>query len=210
MLDMITKDIMQCTSDMHAIADTGKYSLEAQVRAFDLLEKVMDFMEGSMAGPAEERGGAVSAWLSALGPAEDFCSAYEQLKDVLEKSYDGECLKAAAEEALKVFVETEVAAAAKAEFAEKVHECAKETFEIWQHGGYFARHKALRRLRALAGFRLESSRIGNYVAKTFDLMNEARMAHARSQQAVFAADSSYKVRPGVYADIYRYISKIKK
>ncbi len=210
MLDMITKDIMQCTSDMHAIADTGKYSLEAQVRAFDLLEKVMDFMEGSMAGPAEERGGAVSAWLSALGPAEDFCSAYEQLKDVLEKSYDGECLKAAAEEALKVFVETEVAAAAKAEFAEKVHECAKETFETWQHCGYFARHRALRRLRSLAGFRLESSRIGNYVAKTFDLMNEARMAHARSQQAVFSADSSYKIRPGVYADIYRYICKIKK
>ena len=205
---MMTKDIMQCTSDMQTIAETGKYSLEAQVRAFDLLEGILAFMEGLPAGTEESSGGVVSTWFSALGPAEEFCRTYEELAEVLKTVYDEEDLKGAAEEALRTFKNSEILAAARAEYAEKVHECAKETFEIWQHCGYFARQRALRRLRTLAGFRLESSRIGNYVAKTFDLMNEARIANARSQQAVFSANASYKVRPGLYADIYKYMKHI--
>lgn len=207
---MMTKDIMQCTSDMLAIGDGGKFTLQAQVRAFDLLEKITDLPEGGVVGPADVYSDTVATWCSALGPAEEFCRTYEQLAEVLEKSYDHERLLAEAEDHLKVFIDAEKAAGAKAEFAEKVHECAKETFDIWQNGGYFSRQKALRRLRSLAGFRLESSRIGNYVAKTFDLMNEARMSHARSQQAVFAANASYKVKPGVYADIYRCMNQIRK
>lgn len=206
----MTKDIMQCTSDMQIIAETGKYSLEAQVRAFDLLEKILAFMEGTPSCSEARCGDTVATWFSALGPAEEFCRTYEQLADVLRELYDNEYLKNAADEALKAFKDAEILAAARAAYAEKVHECAKETFEIWQHCGYFARQKALRRLRILAGFRLESNRIGNYVAKTFDLMNEARMAHARSQQAVFSANASYKVRPGVYTDIYKCMNKIKR
>ena len=60
---------------------------------------------------------------------------------------------------------------------------------------------ALRRLRSLAGFRLESNRIGNYVAKTFDLMNEAQAASARAQQALFAANVTYKIKSGLYSRI---------
>jgi hypothetical protein len=59
----------------------------------------------------------------------------------------------------------------------------------------------LRRLRSLAGFRLESDRIGNFVAKTFDLMNEAQSAQARAQQALFSANVSYKIKPGLYSRI---------
>lgn len=207
---MITKDIMQCTSDMLDIAECGKYTLAAQTRAFDLLEKITDLPEGGLVGPADVYSDTVATWCSSLGPAEEFCREYKRLEEMLEKSYDQDQLMTDAEEALKDFVAAEKVAGAKAVFAEKVHECAKETFEIWQNGGYFARQKALRKLRSLAGFRLESSRIGNYVAKTFDLMNEARMAHARSQQAVFAANASYKVKPGVYADIYRCMNQIKR
>ena len=96
---------------------------------------------------------------------------------------------------------TKKSAEKKAATLTDLHECAKDTFDIWQNGGLFARQKALRILRAKAGFRLEHKRIGNYVAKTFDLMNEARSAYARAQQLLFAADMSYKIRPGIYADI---------
>ena len=82
-----------------------------------------------------------------------------------------------------------------------LHDCAKRTYEVWTDAGFFARQKALRILRQKAGFRLESKRIGNYVAKTFDLMNEAAAAYARAQQALFAADRSYKIRPGIYGEI---------
>ena len=74
---------------------------------------------------------------------------------------------------------------------------------IWQAQGIFARKRALRELRERAGFRLESHRIGNYVAKTFDLMNEAQVRFARAQQALFAADFRYKIKPEIHAGIYR-------
>lgn len=86
------------------------------------------------------------------------------------------------------------------------HEFAKETFHTWQTAGIFMRKRALKALRERAGFKLESHRIGNYVAKTFDLMNEAQMRFARAQQAVFASDVTYKVQPGLFgkiADILR-------
>ena len=53
----------------------------------------------------------------------------------------------------------------------------------------------------MAGFRLESDRIGNFVAKTFDLMNEAQAAQARAQQALFSANVSYKIKSGLYSRI---------
>ena len=89
-----------------------------------------------------------------------------------------------------------------------LHEYAKYTFDIWQNKGLFARQKAIRVLRQKAGFRLETKRIGNYVAKTFDLMNEARSEYARAQQALFAADMSYKVKPGVYLEIRKQLGSL--
>lgn len=70
------------------------------------------------------------------------------------------------------------------------------------------RRRALRDLRERAGFKLESHRIGNYVAKTFDLMNEAYARFARAQQAVFAADVSYKCKEGTYKSIYDILKSI--
>ena len=70
---MMTKDIMQCTSDMLAIGDGGKFTLQAQVRAFDLLEKITDLPEGDVVGPADVYSDTVATWCSALGPAEEFC-----------------------------------------------------------------------------------------------------------------------------------------
>ena len=94
--------------------------------------------------------------------------------------------------------------------AASLHEFAKEVFEIWQTQGIFARKRALKELRERAGFRLESHRIGNYVAKTFDLMNEAQARFARAQQALFSADVRYKIRPGVYARIYEVLTDKNK
>ena len=72
---------------------------------------------------------------------------------------------------------------------------------IWQTAGIFARRRALNELRERAGFRLEAHRIGNYVAKTFDLMNEAQAEFARAQQARFKADISYKIKLDSYTGI---------
>jgi hypothetical protein len=119
----------------------------------------------------------------------------------LENTCDEDALRAEAQIRLRPFEKALEDAALLSAQRVALHQCAKETFEIWQTGGFFARQSALRRLRSLAGFRLESNRIGNYVAKTFDLMNEAQAASARAQQALFAANVSYKIKPGLYARI---------
>ena len=200
-LSMISKELVQCTEDMCQAAQNGKISLDACVRAYDLLEKIMDLPDGGSVGPADIYSDTMATWCSSLGPAEEFCAEYRRLAPALEKAHDEDALKAEALARLKPFEKAlEDAAMLSAERA-ALHQCAKETFEIWQSGGFLARQRALRKLRTLAGFRLESNRIGNYVAKTFDLMNEAQAAYARAQQALFSANVSYKIKSGLYARI---------
>ncbi len=198
---MISKELVQCTEDMRQAAQSGKITLDACVRAYDLLEKIMDLPDGGSVGPADIYSDTVATWCSSLGPAEDFCSEYARLAQVLENAYDEDCLRHEAQERLKPFEKALEDAALRSSRKTELHRCAKETFEIWQKGGFFARQSALRRLRAMAGFRLESDRIGNYVAKTFDLMNEAQTEYARAQQALFSENVAYKVKSGLYSRI---------
>lgn len=198
---MISKELVQCTEDMRQAAQDGRISLDACVRAYDLLEKIMDLPDGGFVGPADVYSDTVATWCSFLGPAEEYCSEYKKQAAVLDAAYDGQSLATEAQERLKPLEKALEDAALLSTERVALHQCAKETFEIWQNGGFFARQSALRRLRTIAGFRLESNRIGNYVAKTFDLMNEAQSAYARAQQALFSANVSYKIKPGLYARI---------
>ena len=200
-LSMISKELVQCTEDMRQAAQNGKISLDACVRAYDLLEKIMDLPDGGAVGPADIYSDTIATWCSSLGPAEEYCSEYRRLAPALESAYDEDALKQEASDRMKPYEDALEEAALRSAKKAELHQCAKETFEIWQKGGFMARQSALRKLRTLAGFRLESERIGNYVAKTFDLMNEAQAAYARAQQALFSANVSYKIRPGVYARI---------
>lgn len=179
---MLNELIKRCAADMDAAAVSGKISLDEQVRAYDLLEALLD-----PSGPqvAEDAAQAYLQAYSANAPTVDVFALKVELEARLEP------LRAAMNDA-----RFEAAAAAS------LHEFAKEVFDTWQHAGIFARRRALRELRERAGFRLESHRIGNYVAKTFDLQNEAQTRFSRAQQAVFAADVTYKIKPGTYAAIY--------
>ncbi len=204
---MFAKDLIQCTADMKAAAETGRWTLDAQVRAYDLLEKILDLPEGGMVGPSDVYSDTVATWCSSLGPAEDFCNEYRRSAVALKEAYDEEALKLEASRMVRPLEEAVENARFKAAAAASLHEFAKETFGIWQTGGVFSRRRALRELRERAGFRLESERIGNYVAKTFDLMNEAQTAFAAAQQALFAGNVSYKIKPGVCARLAELLTR---
>ncbi len=204
---MFAKDLIQCTADMKAAAETGRWTLDAQVRAYDLLEKILDLPEGGMVGPSDVYSDTVATWCSSLGPAEDFCNEYRRSAVALKEAYDEEALRLEAARVVRPLEEAVENTRFKAAAAASLHEFAKETFEIWQTGGVFSRRRALRELRERAGFRLESERIGNYVAKTFDLMNEAQTAFAAAQQALFAGNVSYKIKPGVCARLAELLTR---
>lgn len=181
--------INQCIADMRLIAQSGNWTLEAQVRAYDLLELLCDHaIEGEAAS--------------------HFCKEYDALAPALDKAYNEAALQALSAQHLQPYKAALTQAEVKVARLTDLHECAKSTFDIWQTKGLFARQKAIRIIRQKAGFRLETKRIGNYVAKTFDLMNEARAEYGRAQQILFAADVSYKIKPGVYQEIRKHLSSL--
>ena len=180
--------IARCAADMQEVAVSGKITLEAQVRAYDLLQSMSEY-------------GAVCSVVT----ADTFCRAYEACKDKLETAYDADSLKVEIEALLAPMRHAVNEARFEAAAAASLHEFAKEVWQTWQTAGVFARRRALRDLRERAGFRLESHRIGNYVAKTYDLMEDARRAYQKAQQAMFSANVEYKCRADIHSLIARKI-----
>ena len=183
------RQILQCTEDMLDIVAEGKYNLDAQARAYDLLEGLIELYDG------------VPISQSLNEAADRFRSAYEENAAILSLSFDSAALKEEAAERLKPLEDACNEARFEAAAAASLHEFAKEVYDIWQNSGVFARRRALKELRERAGFRLESHRIGNYVAKTFDLQNAAAARFAEAQQAVYKANLAYKIKPEVYGMI---------
>ena len=122
--------------------------------------------------------------------------------------YDEAALKDEAARHLKSYEDALSEARFQAASAESLHLYAKDIFEIWQNSGVFARRRALKDLRKRAGFKLESHRIGNYVAKTYDLMEAARRDFQKAQQECYAANVSYKIKPGIYSAIAENLKKL--
>lgn len=188
----ITQMLLACAKD---ISSAGPLDADALARAYDLLDALMEISEDL---PADEDFGKA---------VRTYTECYERGSGSLGERIDMQRIK---DEILRDLKEHDAAvheARFKAAAATSLHEFAKEVFETWQTAGIFARRRALRELRARAGFRLESHRIGNYVAKTFDLMNEAQGAFAKAQQARFSADTSYKIKPDTYDGIYNILHK---
>ena len=183
--------VTACTGDLAGAAESGRLDMEARVRAYDLMDRMLEVEDMLDAHPAFAEAAAA------------YCRQYE--KTGADHDMDGAMKEA--EERIAGFQARLDDARFGAAAAASLHEFAKEVFHIWQSEGIFARRRALRELRERAGFRLESHRIGNYVAKTFDLMNEAQARFAGAQQALFAADVRYKLREGTYEELYKLLKK---
>jgi len=178
--------------DLREAARSGRVTLEAQLRASDLLDSLYYAIDSGASLPES---------------APEYCVEYDDIGRAAAAAFDPAFLAEEAAMRLRPFVEAMDEARFEAAAAASLHEFAKEVHQMWQTSGIFARRRALRELRKRAGFRLESNRIGNYVAKTFDLMNEAQARFAVAQQAVFANDVSYKCRRDLYAEIASCIQK---
>lgn len=183
----------ECVRDLNDIAVSGVMSLDAQVRAYDLLAELLD--DESVVAALPDKSG-MNLYLE----------VYSALSEKVEEAFDQAALVNAVKARLAPLDRACTDARFEAAAAASLHEFAKETFQTWQTAGIFMRKRALKALRERAGFKLESHRIGNYVAKTFDLMNEAQMRFAKAQQKLFAADVTYKVQPGIYARIRKVIA----
>ena len=188
----ITQMLNACIEDLLGTAPLDPGALS---RAYDLQDQLLD-LSGHL--PTDE---------GFLAAAKAYCAGYAKHSDRLTGRYDEERIKNEVKETLDALESAVHEARFKAAGAASLHEFAKETFHTWQTAGIFARKRALNELRERAGFRLESHRIGNYVAKTFDLMNEAQAEFARAQQVRFKADITYKLKLDSYAGIQKILAR---
>lgn len=196
-LEGLSSQIDRCRADLCSAAERGRISLVEQIRAYDLTDRLLEIGKDTLEYADEILG--TSMW--------NYRVAYDARKESFEGVCCTDALVQEAENLLAPLQEKLNEARFEAASAASLHEFAKEVFDIWQTQGIFARKRALRELRERAGFRLESHRIGNYVAKTFDLMNEAQARFARAQQALYAADVRYKIKPDIYGQLMEMIPK---
>ena len=82
------RQILQCIEDMLDIVAEGKYNLDAQARAYDLLEGLIELYDG------------VPISQSLNEAADCFRSAYEENAAILSLSFDSAALKEEAAERL--------------------------------------------------------------------------------------------------------------
>ena len=176
-------------NDMVSIVEAGRWSLEAQVRAYELFEMLSD---GASPFTAEQ--------------TQEYISVYKANASALESLFDAEQLADEARAVLKVYEDELNEIRFKAAAAASLHEFTKDTYQKWQTAGLFMRKRLLKALRERAGFRLESHRIGNYVAKTYDLMEEARRSFQKAQQALYSHNVSYKCTSMLYGRIAELLS----
>lgn len=191
----LDRHVDKCKDDMCRAMARGRVSLEEQVRAYDLLNRFLELGKEAMEYADPVFGTSLY----------HFGEEYRKAGDSVNAITDVPALMREAEALLAPLQEKLDEARFEAASAASLHEFAKEVFDIWQTQGIFARKRALRELRERAGFRLESHRIGNYVAKTFDLMNEAQIRFAKAQQALYAADVRYKIKPDIYGQLMEMI-----
>ena len=93
------------------------------------------------------------------------------------------------------------------EKAEELHLMAKVAHKAQEEGGFFEKLKTLRQVRKMAGFPLERTRTGNFVARTFDLMEEARMKMREAELKMYGHNVAYKCTPDTYMKIFELLSK---
>ncbi|MBQ8644994.1 MAG: hypothetical protein IJ476_01320, partial [Bacteroidales bacterium] len=93
------------------------------------------------------------------------------------------------------------------EKAEELHLMAKVAHKAQEEGGFFEKWKTLRQVRKMAGFPLERKRTGNFVARTFDLMEEARMKMREAELKMYEHNVAYKCTPDTYMKIFELLSE---
>lgn len=196
MESILSDKINSCARDLNLISGSDKidpsFALDAIVRAYDTYDLLLSIKDDpSIIGTEFLQDGTI----------ENYIMEYSSDSEKFVKCFDLEQINGELQQRLTSLDVVLSKAEAAVRDATELHFLAKETFEIWTTKGLFARYKALRRLRKKAGFQLERNRIGNYVARTFDLMNQARTDFAKIQQLRFKADVSYKIVPDLYSKI---------
>ena len=200
-LQELAAQVLQVKEDMEEIALNGQYPVVVLLRSYDLLEKLGNWedMEYNM----QQYGKGESArFYEAL---EQYCNSYLANGERLYAIMDMEQIKMKAAAYMGPWKRRHNEALEALEKATALWEMAKVAHKAQLEGSFWEKWKTLRQVRKMAGFRLERKRTGNFVSRTFDLMQEAQTRAREAELKLYEHNVEYKCTPDSYLRIYETI-----
>lgn len=198
----LVADIGIVTDDMEHIQKTEKFSVPSVLLAYSVLERLSDVENLSyrMVQDKEWRENFIEE-------AKRYVELYPCCGEVLYRVIGDDQVKMKVAEYMLPYVNKYKEAKEEYEKAEALHLMAKVAHEAQQNGSLWEKWKTLRQVRKMAGFPLERKRTGNFVARTFDLMEEARLKMRNAELKMYEHNVAYKCTPDTYMKIFELLSE---
>ena len=200
-LQELAAQVLQVKEDMEEIALSGQYPVVVLLRSYELLEMLGSWedMEYNM----QQYGKGESAkFHEAL---ELYCNSYLANGERLYAIMDMEQIRMKAAAYMGPWKRRHNEALEELEKATALWEMAKIAHKAQQEGNLWERWKTLRQVRKMAGFRLERRRTGNFVTRTFELMQQAQARAREAELKLYEHNVEYKCTPDSYLRIYEAI-----
>lgn len=193
----LTALVEQVRQDMEEIAATGQYPVQVMLRGYELLERLGDWENVQYNVKDKE------PFHKAL---ENFRASYIVCGEQLYAVMDMEQIKLKAAAYMSPWVRKFKGAQQELEKATELWEMAKVAHKAQEEGSFWEKWKTLRQVRKMAGFRLERGRTGNFVSRTFDLMQEAGAKAREAELEMYGHNVAHKCTPDSYLKIFELIS----
>jgi hypothetical protein len=200
-LGELAAQVLQVKEDMEEIALSGQYPVVVMLRSYELLEKLGNWEE--MEYNMQQYGKGESAkFYEAL---ELYCNSYLANGERLYAIMDMEQIRMKAAAYMGPWKRKHNEAMEGLEKATALWEMAKIAHKAQQEGNLWEKWKTLRQVRKMAGFRLERRRTGNFVTRTFELMQQAQARAREAELKLYEHNVEYKCTPDSYLRIYEVI-----
>ncbi len=193
----LAAQVEQVRQDMVEIAATGQYPVVMLLRGYDLLEQLGDWENVKYnVGESED------FYKALQGYRESYLVHGEQLYAVI----DMEQVRMKAAAYMSPWVRRHKEARQELDKAAELWEMAKVAHKAQEEGSFWEKWSTLRRVRKMAGFRLERGRTGNFVSRTFDLMQEAQAKARQAELEMYGHNVAHKCTPDSYMKIFELVS----
>ena len=195
--------VRQVSADIMDIVTSGQYPVVTLLRGYCLLESLSDTF--GLMYELEQAGADNSAAREFMDAVYEFRECYLANGERLYSVIDMEQVQLKAAAYMGPWGKRFKEARAEAQKAEELHKMAKVAHKAQEEGGFIQKWRTLRQVRKMAGFPLERKRTGNFVARTFDLMEQARMKAREAELKMYEHNVAYKCTPDTYLRIFEII-----
>ena len=203
-LKVLTEQVEEVCEDVEEMAASGQYPVVTLLRGYDLLETLGDWEKVSynLEQVQKENPEYVDGFHAAL---KQYLQSYLANGERLYALMDMDQIKMKAAAYMGPWKRRHNEALEELEKATALWEMAKVAHQAQQEGSYWERWKTLRQVRKMAGFRLERKRTGNFVVRTFDLMQQAQSKARDAELKLYQHNVEYKCTPDVYMKLCEII-----